>query len=69
MARLSRATACEILDRAGVPRGGDSDFFTLSSSKVSALLDEAKRVRYRKSKNAPGSTARMFHKYLQRACK
>ena len=69
MARLTRTAACEILDRAGVPRGGDSDFFVLRSSQVSALLDEAKRVRYRKSKNAPGSTARMFHKYLQRACK
>ena len=69
MARIGRQQACEILARAGVPRGGDSDFFTLRSSKVSALLDEAKRVRYRKSKNAPGSTARMFHKYLQRSCR
>lgn len=69
MARLSRAHACEILDRAGVPHGGDSDFFTLRTSQVSALLDEAKRVRYRKSKNAPGSTGRMFHKYLQRVCR
>ncbi|HEV3059619.1 MAG TPA: hypothetical protein VGY48_15320 [Vicinamibacterales bacterium] len=69
MARLSRSAACEILDRAGVPRGGDSDFYVLRSSQVDALLTEAKRVRYRKSKNAPGSTARMFHKYVQKRCR
>lgn len=67
--RLSRADACEILDRIGIARGGDSDFFVLSTSKVSDLVDAARKVGYRKSRNAPGSTARMFHKYLQRLCR
>jgi len=45
------------------------DFFTLSSSKVHELLDVAKQYGYKKSKNAPGSTARMFHQYIQRLAK
>lgn len=48
---------------------GDKDFFTLPSSKVSELLDVAKQYGYRKSKYAPGSTARMFHQYIQRLAK
>lgn len=65
--RLSRVNACEILQRAGVPRG--EDFHTLSSSKVDALLAEAKRAGYRKPKNANGSRGRYFHAYLQRKCR
>ena len=45
------------------------DFFTLSSSKVHELLDVAKQYGYKKSKNAPGSTARMFLQYIQRLAK
>ena len=45
------------------------DFFTLSSSKVHELLDVAKQYGYKKSKNAPGSTARMFHQYIERLAK
>lgn len=40
------------------------DFFTLSSSQVSGLLGDAKG--YRKGRNAPGSTGRMFHQFLRR---
>lgn len=48
---------------------GDKDFFTLSSSKINDLLDVAKKYGYRKSKYAPGSTARMFLQYIQRLAK
>lgn len=43
------------------------DFFDLSSSAVDDLLAYAKLYKYRKSKNAPGSTARMYYQYLKRA--
>lgn len=43
-----------------------ADFHTLRSEEVERVLAEADRVRYRKSKNAPGSRARMFWQYLQR---
>ncbi len=46
--------------------GDSKDFFTLRSSEVSKLLDHAKRLKYRKSSSAPGSTARMFYQYLTR---
>jgi len=42
------------------------DFHALGSSAVQALADTAKLAGYRKSKNAPGSTARMFYQYLSR---
>jgi hypothetical protein len=65
--RISRADACNILARVGVQAA--EDFHALSTSKVSALVDEARRVGYRKSKSAPGSRGRMFHQYLQRLCR
>jgi hypothetical protein len=42
------------------------DFHALGSSAVQALADVTKLAGYRKSKNAPGSTARMFYQYLSR---
>src|SRR5680860_961200 len=42
------------------------DFHALGSSAVQALADVAKLAGYRKSKNAPGSTVRMFYQYLSR---
>ena len=42
------------------------DFHALDSSAVQALADVAKLAGYRKSKNAPGSTVRMFYQYLSR---
>lgn len=67
MARLTRTAACEILSRAGVPRG--ADYHTLSSTQVDNLLVQARRAKYRKSKGAPGSKGRMFHKYVERSCR
>lgn len=43
------------------------DFHSLSRDHVADLLAYAKLYRYRRPVNAPGSTARMFYKYLQRA--
>lgn len=42
------------------------DFHELSSSEVQRVLEVAKLAGYRKSKNAPGSTARMYFQYLDR---
>lgn len=42
------------------------DYFDLSSSEVQRVLEVAKLVGYRKSKNAPGSTGRMFVQHLRR---
>lgn len=61
---LERSDANEILQRAGVELG--TNFYTLSSSQVEALLVEADRVKYRKPKQANGSRGRYFHDYVQR---
>ena len=42
------------------------DFHELSSSEVQRILEIARLAGYRKSKNAPGSTARMYFQYLNR---
>lgn len=42
------------------------DYFDLSPSEVGRVLEVAKLVGYRKSKNAPGSTGRMFVQHLRR---
>ncbi len=44
----------------------NKDFFELSNSEKNILLEIAKKQGYRKSKNAPGSTARMYFEYLNR---
>jgi hypothetical protein len=44
----------------------NKDFFELSNSEKNILLEIAKKQGYRKSKNAPGSTARMYFEYLDR---
>jgi hypothetical protein len=64
--RITPDEAKSILDELGYQSGDSKDFFTLRSSEVSKLLDHAKRLKYRKSKYAPGSTARMFYQYLTR---
>lgn len=43
-----------------------ANFHALSSAQVERLLDAAKQYRYRKPKNANGSTARCFFAMLQR---
>ena len=42
------------------------DFFTLSHAEVQIVIDMAKAAKYRKPKNANGSTARYYYARLQR---
>lgn len=42
------------------------DYFELSGSDIGEVLTAAKIARYRKSKNAPGSAARMYYQLLRR---
>lgn len=60
----ARLDARMTLQNLGIAIG--SDFHTLSSTHVEALLAEADRVRYRKPPQANGSRARYFHDLLQR---
>ena len=55
------------LARLGIPLG--EDFHALTRAQVDALVDEAKRRRYRRSDRANGSRARYFHDMLQRRAK
>lgn len=67
MAKRNRIPACaakRLLKARGVSLG--ADFFTLRTSEVGIVLDVAKAAGYRKRKDAPGSTARMFYQYMQR---
>jgi len=59
-----RRIEMEFLRSIGVQK--DQDFYELSSDQVERLLEEARRVGYRKPKNANGSTARYFYARLQR---
>lgn len=60
--KLSPKEAKAILVADGVDF--DRDFHALSSAHVAWIVDVAKLAGYRKSKNAPGSTARMYFQYL-----
>ena len=60
-AKIDGPTAIKILNQAG---GSTSNFHELGSAEVDTLLHHAKIHKYRKSPNAPGSTARMFHQHL-----
>ena len=59
---LSPKDAHDILEKHG---GAHADFFSLPSHHVHGLLQHAKLLSYRKSRYAPGSTARMFHQALR----
>lgn len=62
-AKMHPLDAHRILDQNG---GRGVNFFSLKPHHVEGLLDAAKEAKYRKSKSAPGSTARMFHQHLNR---
>jgi hypothetical protein len=64
MKRSDTLRAREVLARAGIAPG--QDFFTLSASQISELLEEADRMKYRKPRNANGSRGRYFYAYLVR---
>lgn len=59
-----RRIEMEFLKSIGVQK--DQDFHELTSAQVERLLEEARRVGYRRPKNANGSTARYFYARLQR---
>jgi hypothetical protein len=59
--------ARDLADTHGFPL--NVDFHTLTSAQVYNVLAAADFRRYRKSRNAPGSRARMFHAYLCRVAR
>jgi len=61
--KIDSVTAREILKKHDAH---GKNFFTLHTDQVLGLVDSAKEHGYRKSKNAPGSTGRMFHQHLHR---
>jgi hypothetical protein len=67
MARRRKLTHCTVKDYLRA-QGIDfsRDFFVLPSRDVGLIVDGAKAAGYRKSKNAPGSTGRMYFSLLQR---
>lgn len=67
MARLDRFEALCKLNELHIPL--DVNFHALDSDAVERLADAAWAERYRKPRNANGSTARYYHAYLMRlAC-
>ncbi len=66
--KRSKPSTCEA-KRALVSRGIDPDrrdYFELRMSEAEQVLAVAKAVGYRKRKDAPGSTGRMFFQHLRR---
>jgi len=62
--KLEPAEAKLLLQAGGIDFS--RDFHALSSNEVDLILATAKSAGYRKRKDAPGSTARMFYQYLAR---
>jgi hypothetical protein len=63
MAKLTPQQARSMLEAAGVDFR--KDFHALSSADVDLILETAQLAGYRKSKSAPGSTARMYFQHLE----
>jgi hypothetical protein len=61
--KISREEDKRLAVKAGIDL--HKDFFVLRGSEVGDLLAIARLKGYRKSKSAPGSTARMLFRYLQ----
>lgn len=67
MARKKKLTHCEakaMLQKQGIDFR--KDVFEQRMSNMLLVVDAARAVGYRKSKNAPGSTGRMYYQLLQR---
>ena len=62
--KLDPHTAKQRLKAAGIDFS--RDFHQLPSSQVQIILDTARAAGYRKRKDAPGSTARMYYQYLSK---
>ena len=62
--KISPQEAKRLIQSDGIDFG--KDFHELSSSEVQRVLEVARLAGYRKRKDAPGSTARMYFKFLTR---
>lgn len=62
---MTRFEALSILQGWHIPPG--TNFYTLSSSQVSDVLEMANALKYRHPKNANGSKARYFYERVRRA--
>lgn len=62
--KLDPHEAKQRLSAAGI--NFSDDFHRLSSGQIDRLLEVARAAGYRKRKDAPGSTARMYFQYLSR---
>lgn len=63
--RLSNTEAKRLLESEGIDFSRDY-YAGVSTSQSSRIAEVAKMAGYRKSKNAPGSTGRMYFQYLSR---
>ena len=64
MNKIDANDAHDILQRCGISEY--DNFYALTSSQVSDLLEFADTYKYRKPKNANGSRGRYFHAMLTR---
>ena len=62
--KIDRAEAKRLLQSDGIDF--QRDFYELGSQEVQRILEVARLASYRKRKDAPGSTARMYFQYLSR---
>lgn len=62
--KIDRAEGKRLLQSDGIDFS--RDFHELGSQEVQRILEVAKLAGYRKRKDAPGSTARMYYQYLSR---
>jgi hypothetical protein len=64
MSKITRSEAKNLAIKCGI--NFKKDFFELSHSHVSELVNIGKLTGYKKGKNAPGSYSRMFFYHLQK---
>lgn len=62
--KLSHYEAKQLLEREGIDFSRDSDELSMSDKQL--IADTARSAGYRKRKDAPGSTSRMYFQYLRR---
>jgi hypothetical protein len=64
--KLTHAQAKTLLESAGIKFGGDFDGEVSRLSDANLIAEVARSAGYRKRKDAPGSTARMYYYHLSR---
>jgi hypothetical protein len=67
MAKKKKLSACDakkLLEAEGIPFG--VDVHSIGVANLGRVAEVAKQAGYRKPKNAPGSTGRMYYQYLNR---